>query len=156
MTPQQIIDSLRGFINTTDLSTLHRIKSLFGHHKSQFDFFRLLPDRTRSVQTPEVARGDCRELLTDTKTSKVVGLLSGARFRTGGPHQPVVARVRSPRLQEGHIALKGIYVTKAGRFVAQMKRMAETCTNTLGCFRHVQPQRSLVMRGRAGKTCICR
>lgn len=37
-------------------------------------------------------------------------------------HQPVVAPTRNPRLQEGQIALQGIYLTKAGRFVAQMKR----------------------------------
>ena len=37
-------------------------------------------------------------------------------------HQPVVAPVRNPRLQEGQIALKGIFLTRGGRFVAQMKR----------------------------------
>ena len=40
-------------------------------------------------------------------------------------HQPVVAPVRNPRLQEGQIALQGIYLTRAGRFVAQMKRKTD-------------------------------
>lgn len=37
-------------------------------------------------------------------------------------HQPVVAPVRNPRLRQGQIALQGIYLTRGGRFVAQMKR----------------------------------
>ena len=40
-------------------------------------------------------------------------------------HQSVVAPVRNPRLQEGQIALQGIYLTRAGRFVAQMKRKTD-------------------------------
>ena len=37
-------------------------------------------------------------------------------------HQPVVAPVRNLRLQEGQIVLKGIFLTRGRRFVAQMKR----------------------------------
>ena len=47
-------------------------------------------------------------------------------------YQPVVAPVRNPRLQEGQIALKGIFLTRGGRFVAQMKRKTNG-KNTYEC-----------------------